>query len=308
MGRNYVIGGGVAGLLVSLIKGYTIIDKNPLGQLNLPFIPGPRILKKDKYVEKLLNDLNIEYHSEIQKIGYKYENQILKDLSYEYALKYSIITRKTNKVEKSFMSSGENEIEILTDGSEDFYSTVFQKIFNLQKDNIIFENITKIDTVEKNLFFENGENIKYDNLISTINFNIFTELACLPLKITQKPNFKHFYKCEYVNPEDIELSKKYSYIYSINGKWTRKTYFKDYIVYEVTDTFNEYLKEMKEALNFVNSSFEIENNTIIKNISAPLQLESSIGINNIANIKMLGRYAEWNHKIKANEILKKLYE
>ena len=44
--KNYILGGGPAGLAAAyFLKEYKVIDKNPLGQLNTPCVPGPRLLQ-----------------------------------------------------------------------------------------------------------------------------------------------------------------------------------------------------------------------------------------------------------------------
>ena len=56
--KNYILGGGPAGLIAAYyLKDYTLIDKNPLGQLNLPFIPGPRLLQATDNMVELTREL-----------------------------------------------------------------------------------------------------------------------------------------------------------------------------------------------------------------------------------------------------------
>jgi thioredoxin reductase len=55
---NYILGGGPAGLIAAYyFKDYKIIDKNPLGQLNIPFIPGPRLLQYTKNMDSFMKEV-----------------------------------------------------------------------------------------------------------------------------------------------------------------------------------------------------------------------------------------------------------
>lgn len=291
--NNYILGGGVAGLIASFYNpSYNVIDANPLGQLNQQFIPGPRIFKDDIETRIFLQKLNIDFHSEKIKIGYTKNGHSIVSLCDDFKMQYSIYTRKTALVEKSFMSSGESEFDILTDGTDDFYLTVFKKLYEIVKGRVINSKILSINLKEKSLIVESGnQTLLYNKCISTLNMNIFTKLASLDM-CTFRTDFKHFVCCSYNNELDIELSKKYSYVYSITGYYSRKTYFKDYIVYEILLPL--------ERIN------DIEGNIVISTAyNAPVQIQKSIDLRNIGGVELLGRFAQWNHSIKANEIIQK---
>ena len=49
---------------------------------------------------------------------------------------------------------------------------------------------------------------------------------------------------------------------------------------------------------------EIEGNKVeIKIENLPIQIKDSMKLDGFEDIKFLGRYAEWNHKIKLNEVV-----
>lgn len=291
---KYILGGGVAGLIAGFYnRDYKIIDKNPLGQLNLPFIPGPRILKVDKYSEALLEDLQISHQKKTIQIGYSPDGiEIVDSADQSFKEKYSLITRGTTTIEDSFLSSGENQIEICYHPDHDLYMQLFKELqFGLDA-QIIKANIAKIDTKQQQIILDDQTILPYTDVISTLNINIFFKLAGLkPLDL--KANPKHFVQCEYNNPIDIEAAKKYHYVYSTDGAYTRKTYFKDYLVYEMVNPLDDFF-------------LSVNDNKIIKKINnIPIQIDNSINFNRIQNIEMVGRFAQWNHSIKANEIIKK---
>lgn len=293
---NYILGGGVAGLISAFyLNDYVIIDQNPLGQLNLPFIPGPRIIKSNENSISFIKKLGIEFQEKKVLVGYT-ENghKLLDDLTDQFKKDYSLITRNTDKVESSFLSSSEKEITILTDGTDLFYNKVFEKCYELVADRIIKSKVISINTKSKTIQTDN-ELMDYEHVISTLNLKILTKILNIDNEVINLNCLKkHFVQCSYDNDYDINIaSKNYHYIYSTNKQYTRKTYFKDYIVYEMCEE---------------NDSSHIESNKVINRIcNVPIQIQNSLDIRNLHGIDLIGRYAQWNHSIKANEIIN-LYE
>lgn len=294
--ENYILGGGPAGLIAAFYNpDYKIIDKNPMGQLNLPFVPGPRILKVDNETERFLYKNNIAYDYKTICVGYSHDGiNVVDEADNVFKENYSQITRGTKKIEASFLSSGENQILIFTDpNGEDIYYKLFQTLADKFKDRTISANVSTINTKTQTIGLDETE-YKYDNLISTLNINIMfkllglQDLGLVALK-------KHFVQCSYNNENDIELAKKYHYVYSTDGIYTRKTYFKDYIVYEFVQPYAE-----------ISDTPTVYGNKVLKHINnIPIQINNSIDFRNIQGIELVGRFAQWNHSIKANEIIAK---
>ena len=291
--NNYILGGGVAGLIAAFYNpDYHFIDLNPMGQLNAPFIPGPRIIKDDKNSRNFLDKLKIKYAGTTAEVGYVNKQNIAVHLTDEFKKNYSIITRGTDIVEKSFLSSGESSIKILSDGSDDFYNSVFKKLYELVKDRHIASKVSEISLKNKVIKLEDGTLLSYDKCISTLNLNIFCSLAGISKYISPEIKTKNFVCCKYNEQVDIELSKKFDYVYSISGLYSRKTYFDDYIVYEtILPTHDSKILEGNEIIKTANN--------------VPIQIVNSIDIQNIGGIEMLGRFAQWKHSIKSNEIIDK---
>jgi len=290
MAKTIIIGGGVAGLIAAYYNPESIvIDKNPLGQLNTPFIPGPRLLKVDEYTENFLKNLGIKFHKETINIGYSTNGDTLVENNTAFKEKYSKWTRGTSKIESSFLSSGESQIEIFTDGSNDFYNKVFQKLYDTVKNQIISATVKEIN-VKSKVIKTDADSYVYKNLISTINLKILCKLLNID-EIVPKTTDKNFVCCSYNNKRDKELSEKYHYIYCINGIYSRKTYFENYIVYETLIPFKDDIDN-------------IDGNKIIgKANNLPIQIVNSIDIRNLKGIELLGRFAQWNHSIKATELI-----
>jgi len=307
--ENYILGGGPAGLIAAFYNpDYKIIDKNPMGQLNLPFVPGPRILKVDEYSKKFIERLHLDYYLKTIHIGYASDGiNVVDEATTEFKQNYSQITRGTAKIEDSFLSSGENQIEVFASSTgEDLYYKVFAILTEQLKDRIIAANVSSIDTKDRLIGLDRTDFL-YDNVISTLNINILfkllglQDLGLVALK-------KHFVQCSYNNPIDIENAKKYHYIYSTDEQYTRKTYFKDYIVYEMLEPFDEQNRKFNivSGENVIFDLSQIQGNKVIKALNnIPIQINNSIDFRNIQGIELVGRFAQWNHSIKANEIIAK---
>lgn len=288
--NNLILGGGVAGLIAAFYNSdFIVLDKNPLGQLNTPFVPGPRIFKVDEYTEAFLNKLGVDFHKETIKIGFTKDSKTVIECDDYFRESYSKLTRGTQKIEKSFLSSGATEIEIFTDGSDNFYKKVFEKLYENVKDRVKESLVMKINSKNKVVKTETEE-LHYDKCISTLNLNVLCKILGIT-EIKPKSSKKHFVCTEYSNDFDKELSEQFHYVYSTNGIYSRKTYFKDYIVYETLIPLS-YIKDL-------------EHNRIIKIINnLPIQIVNSINLQKIQGIELLGRFAQWNHSIKATEIIK----
>ena len=79
MENKYILGAGPAGLIAAYyLTDYKIIDKKPLGQLNLPFIPGPRLLQATdnmkEFVKSILPESEIKL--EIAVIGFNEDGKL----------------------------------------------------------------------------------------------------------------------------------------------------------------------------------------------------------------------------------------
>jgi len=69
--NNYVLGGGIAGLIFTYFnKNLILISKDIGGQFNNNFDLGPRFFHNSYFSRKLLKELNIPIRKEKIKVGY----------------------------------------------------------------------------------------------------------------------------------------------------------------------------------------------------------------------------------------------
>jgi len=308
MNNNYIVGGGIAGLITAYYTGYKIIDKNPMGQLNLRFLPGVRLLKDDKYakkfVEKLNKDVKIYDVLQTKEINIGYEDEVgnYVSMSEEFKRKYSQITRGRKEYESSFLSSGESSFNVITADQADpnfFYINLFTALYQLLivRDQIIFDKVKMINVNMKTIDCEKTSTIQYDNLISTIRTDILETLISNWNGVYSNDYTilkKHFYKAKYL-AADEEYMNKYAYTYSISNIYTRKTFAPGYIVYET-------VKPLKEIQ--LKDEYILGHKIIDKYENVPLQLKKSLNLKSFNGIQLVGRFAEWNHSIKSNELIK----
>ena len=311
MNTNYILGAGPAGLIAAYYnEDYKVVDEKPLGQLNMPFIPGPRLLQSNQnmkwFVKEIANDLELKIEKCV--IGYHEKEGVYDSPDENFKKKYSMRTRG-NEGEGSHLSEGKTEIMHCEVGElgEDSYKEIFTRLLKIieERGQLIKTSVKSINTSSKTIEFTNGVTDSYDEIISTLNINILRKICsnvdteCTELGFNFETTKKSFYKCSYgyTIPEAMDSkhpSLTYDYIYSIHADWTRCTFFKDYIVYESTEPIE---------------GDEIEGNKIeMKFENLPIQIKQSYRINEICGIVLLGRFAEWNHKIKANEVLDKVKE
>ena len=305
MKQKYILGAGPAGLIAAYYnEDYKIVDEKPLGQLNTPFIPGPRLLQSNSrmkwFAKEVMNDLELKIEHCI--IGYSDKDGVYDAPNDNFKKQYSLKTRGKSS-EDSHLSEGKTEIAHIEFGNlgEDSYKELFIRILKIVEDRgqLIKTSVKSIDTDTMMIELDNGP-VPYEHIINTLNLNLLSKICkqveaeCNKWKLDLSTSTKCFYKCEYGFSIDTAIlqghpSTFYDYIYSIDSDWTRCTYFRDYMVYEsVEPVVGDSIQGNKIQMKFENM---------------PIQITNSEDIEVMCGITMLGRFAQWSHKVKANEVL-----
>jgi len=305
--NNYVIGAGVAGLTLAMYDtNFKIFDDNPLGLLKNKYTLGPRLLQYNKWTrefffmyEELLGFLG-KVRINTAQIGFSENHFIADDASEGFKKKYSKITRNREDYEHSFLSAGKNSIDhFIFDGCEDNYIELFKRMERLirSRGQIIDAKVQNINLNKKTIVDSNNVKYDYDNLVSTIPVTIlFSILGKEIPHLDFSTNKKHFYIAEY-NSINEQTSKKYAYVYSVDGKYTRKTFFKDYITFETVEHHDAAIIDGCKIID-AKENF-------------PIQITKSHNIQDVNEIYMLGRLAQWRHDIRFDtlpEIITKIRE
>ena len=194
--NNYILGAGPAGLAAAyFLEGYQVIDKNPLGQLNTPFVPGPRLLQYTpemmKFITSVIQEagLGIVCQPKIVEatIGYELNGQYETKAPKDFKKNYTKLTRDKDGGEDSYLSEGKTKIKhIIFDGlEEDSYVFFFTKLKELLEDRnkIIKASVIEVKKIGGQCTIVYGdENTAEvitiaDNLISTLNLKILQKLS-----------------------------------------------------------------------------------------------------------------------------------
>jgi len=293
MNKGCILGGGPAGLIAGYyFPEFVVYDENPLGQLNLPFIPGPRLLQKTKWFEKFIRSVlddaglySYRIKTVVASVGYEDSGTVYANPPSEFKEKYTELTRGKSKSETSYLSEGKSKIQHLEieDMGEDSYKFLFKTLLKILDDRGQLRR-EKITCIEPNGYVYSDTARFYSTIINTLNLKLLSKIwegdHLDNYDLTTLP------KCFYQTNKG-EYSK-YDYIYGHTEGWSRKTYFSDYMVYESVDPINPPYP--------VINKFE----------GLPIQIQNSLDIDKIGNVRMLGRFAQWNHKIKANEVLERV--
>lgn len=301
MNNNYILGGGVAGLISAFYKkDYTIITDKIGGWQNLnKFQLGPRLLEVNYNTTSFMRKIgfgNIDIKQ--INIGYMYENDFITTFADDnFKIKYANKTRELEigQIHNSILSSGKNKLLVF----DIDYDLILKRLEELVSDRIIIKKIFSIDTDNNYIEFlhkELIEKIKYDNLINTLPITLFQRLS--KLVDLEEHDFTAFhttfFKCDYNDYlRKIKNELNLDYFYSIaSTHWHRCNLFKHYVVFEVkgkTDILmDNYSVLDKVTIPFAQMKFSYEDINTTKN-----------------NIQHIGRFAQWNHKIKMEELIKR---
>lgn len=284
-----IIGGGITGLLAAYYnEDYLLVSKDIGGQMKKGDI-GPRILEVNENSKKLLKEFGIKENVKKATIGYEVCGSLVENFDKSDRVKYYMKSRCVNnpiEVPDSVMSDGKNEI-IYYDLS---WGKLIQKIRNKIKNRIINDNVQRIDIKKKLIYLENNPiPLPYYDLTSTIPAPLFYQLCGI-----ENNKFKYVNKHFIITSQEVFDIKDYDYVYFTSDR---------YKFHRITK-----LKKKKYSIEFTtNDGIDLdlleENDSYI--FMKYGQLVSG-QVDKFDNIRFLGRFAEWNHGIKVDDIVGKL--
>jgi hypothetical protein len=309
----YVLGGGIAGLISGYILGWPIICERPGGQLDSEFPLGPRILEKTKDTEWLLKNLGIKAEPRIFTIGYLIEDNF--DYKFidsvppkGFAEDYYFKTRGIRKTTNSSMSGGRNEIEGWDIYSIGLVNELVKRvgIIPLSIVSIRHQSMLACEPHYKHLGFDKvnivDQRIYYKKLINTIPA---PSLALLRGNKVRWESFKA-YDTTFVKVRTSDiLTGDFDYIYISDIS---------YPVHRITKVCpGEYVLEFRgdrytygcvpelrhlsgpPRWSRVGSEITLKNAQIVESLPVLGHLES---------ITPIGRYAQWNHSVKIEDVIR----
>jgi len=289
--KKFIAGSGISALIFSFYNpGYTIIAPNSGlgGKLQTDFLSKTIYIHEDEHSKQFLEDVGIEYKRRTHTIKY---------------LKGGVVQREIYQIDKlSFirkkMLDDKFEPMSLELSVSDYYINVLDVDFNLliqklkEKAKIIDETIIRIT---EDMVVTDKTSYEYEELVSTLPATIFNKLYYQSKNIEFKSLPVTFCLADEV--PNVLHGVPFDLMYFIDNKYkyTRINAQNDKYLYEFSGKLTE--EEVKKSLP--NSAeilkYYVEETGIIFD-----------NINNIPppKIKFLGRFSQWNHKIKINDVIK----
>jgi len=299
---KYILGGGVAGLVSAFYNPDHIVITDKVGgwqNLN-KFKLGPRVIEVTPATTAFLRKLGFQTDKvKLVNIGYLNSGRGTPDsLPHEDFKKlYALKTRELElRHQTSIMSGGKNVLTVF----DIDYDIVLQYLeAAITPSRFILGKVTDID-LENEIITWNSEvnySDRYEEIINTLPYTLFLKLANNPFIIFGDHDFTAFHttflKLSYSNyTEFAEWKKQFSYVYCLDTVYHRVNFYDDYAVAEVKGM----LKDYQWSYSFLDSV--VIPFAQIKNSYDDLQSFTH-------NIQCVGRYAEWNHKIKLEQVVER---
>lgn len=312
MSKTLVLGSGISAL--------TYLFQNPEakalagdaamrgGMFKAYKLLGPQYLWADTFTEKFLNMLRLPTAKRTIRVGVYHkkklitpESKISIETAHDIRVKYAMKTRGV-ETKASFMSSGKMVYDVFSISMEAVVNALLRRVQSRLIPSIAVNIFTDTRFVQDNF----GDMFSYDQLVSTIPATDFLELAGFDgmqhLEARDKMyGIARLEKCEpWIQKAKAE---KFDYVYCpcSTEPWHRVTFTTvadvDYAVLEYTKT--EVTPWDTSAMkSFFDSTTVQRRGQIVSGKEVLLSMPKEI--------KFYGRYAEWDHAVKFNDVLRRV--
>lgn len=286
---NYILGGGLTGLLLlemPQFKDFMLLTNGIGGQLTqADFNLGPRILHHSKTVNKFLNNIGITKKPKEFKLGYLINGGVDFYITSIEKNEYYEKTRGNKNINSSCLSGGKKFIEGWDINDINLIDILYKRNFERIR---MVKSISKID-VDKKLI--DGK-IAYDKLVSTLNLELMHKLLGGNLKIKKKAVYYHYAKKW--KDEDLLDIFKLDYLYCIT----------DPSMNRISITKDKNYRVIESNYDYIYSTIY----DVKKVVKLNSQITNELKLDYILDIPLIGRYAQYDHGIKANNIIDKYYK
>ncbi len=298
--NGIILGGGIAGLLCGYKLKLPVITVDLGGQLNTSFPLGPRILEKTEETDQLLEELCIDAKPREYHIGY-YSDRLYSRPPEGFREKYYLKTRGRSNPSSSSMSSNRNVIIGYDLDEIDLLSQLIPrcKIIRRRIGEINdLEKYIRLDPMKKIIQTEDSEEPSYwsyNTLISTIP--LYNYIGLTGHYINLQALDTYFFYVE----TNVDATRGFDYIYIANeGPIHRVTRIEQ----------NRYVFESTSgwALSClgVEPGYMPSGSLLDYDCVRYCQIVDSLGVRELNGTHMVGRYAQWDHGVKIDTILRRL--
>jgi len=290
MKQNYVLGGGITGLIWAYYNpSFTIITEAIGGQFKNNFSLGPRILEDNEFSRKLLTDLEIPIIPQNIHIGYQSDGEISNTADAKFLEKYYKKSRDEDYSlyrDETAMNCKKTQMDILI---VDFPKLIELLIEKIGDKRIIYSKIYGIETDTKKIHIKRDKiDLVYDKIVSSIPIRAFYRI------INRRVGGYRAKDMTYIllKPDFADL-KNFDFVYCC-GKtpYHRLTKTKDGIVAEVLG----WKSEGNVRILFPNY-VDFKCMPDIQIISGTLKKEFN------EDIQFIGRYGRWDRKWKTEKVI-----
>ena len=294
MGNKYILGAGLSSLCYAFYNpDYILIGEETGGRLNKDLFKNIIYVHKTLETERFLQDVGINYKVKTQLIKYLKDNKVTQSI--DTLDKINIIRKK--------LDDKDLEIKDLTLSTQDYYITIlefsFGDLINKIKEKVKIINEKVIRVTAQEIITENSS-YEYSNIVSTLPANIFWKLYYKDKSLELKSKSVTFVLCDKEPNECTNISYDMLYVLDSDKRYNRISKKpgernENRFLYEFTgeiprDNITEYLPEDSNILEYyVDKQGIIYTNK--NNIAPP-------------NILFVGRFAEYNHRLKTQDVIK----
>lgn len=270
---------------------------------------GPQLLWVDADSTRLLRDLSVSVPVRDVRVGHLVHSSVHVDRVYSadeldpadlevMRVQYSLKTRGTPPA-SSHMSGGHSAFQVF-DVSFRELSEVLNKRVSA---TIVHENAVSVHTQDHVVTTDSGLQVKFDRLVSTIPAPAFARAAGRPhLVDTLRARAKSYRTVTYDSLggwaiEALDAGFEYAYAPGAEYDFHRARFMENVVILEYTHP------EGSEAnLDRLAS----DQNAVIHR-GGQIVSGGEAFRDSFLGVKFLGRYASWDHGVKMNQVLRKIY-
>ena len=303
MRKTLVLGGGISALTYLLYNPDAMALAGEVAGIGGMFRTkpnfGPQYLWADKWVGRLLKKLRLNDSTRMIRVGvmsgrrvYKPEDELPAGMMVKYAAK----TRGYYApVKESYMSGGKRTYPVYITTPADIVAVIHNRV----EHQLVRLPALEINTRKRTAFHGAGGvgAYKYDRLVSTIPAPVFTLIAGVPGR-GKLAGANKYYAVLPIKQCDLAVQRAnreglhYLYCPEMDVPWHRITFLNDNAIFEFT--LNE---PCKKKFTEVYTQY---NGQILSGAEILKQVPKSV--------EFLGRYAQWDHSIKYNNVVQKIME